>query len=93
MEKQIDKISPSDIPEDFGKQVQPQQERQIPGPSFELPSYSEEEPPLEYEQGPYLKMKEQEGIEEQEVLKRSGLPIFNSIPENKKEIEKHILLK
>ena len=81
MQKQIDKISPSDdIPEDFGEQVLPQQEKQIPGPSYELPSYSEDPP--EYEQGPYLKMKEQE------VLKRYGLPIFTSIPENKEEIEK-----
>ena len=33
-------------------------------------------------------MKKKEGIEEQEVLKRYGLPIFTSIPENKEEIEK-----
>ena len=53
--KQIEKISPSDdIPEDFGEQVLPQQEKQIPGPSYDLQSYSEDPP--EYEQGPYLKM-------------------------------------
>ena len=36
MQKQIENISPPDIPEDFGDHVQPQQEKQIPGPSFEL---------------------------------------------------------
>ena len=54
----------SDLPEDFGEQVPPEQEKQKPGPSFKLPSYSEEElgdlaavgafPPV-YEQGPYLR--------------------------------------
>ena len=34
-------ISPSKIPEDIGEDDPPQQEKQIPGPSFELPSYSE----------------------------------------------------
>ena len=33
-------------------------------------------------------MKEQEGIEEQEVLKRYGLPFFTSIPKNKEEVRK-----
>ena len=53
MLKHIEKISPSDKPEGFGEQVQPQQEKQLPSTSFELSSYSEEEPPPEYEQGPY----------------------------------------
>ena len=57
MLKQIEKISPSDLLEDFGEQVQPQQEKQLPSSSFELPSYSEKEPPPEYGQEPYLKMK------------------------------------